>query len=184
MTEQLTKVSTFLEEVEATTTDTATAKKIRKYMDDNKLWASRPAIQENVDPEPLAQIVYNAVTCLACGETIESRYRHDYKTCGCENNATVDGGYDYTRYGAVNMAKIIKTTLSMDDDFEKLRKYVSWGTYGKTGKDPLTYKRLKDMSNEHLANVISYHNNQEHWMIKLMHQELEYRQEKNIIIND
>ena len=52
------------------------------------------------------QIVYNAIDCLDCGETIVSYHRHDYKTCGCRNQATVDGGNDYLRYGAVDFNKI------------------------------------------------------------------------------
>lgn len=33
---------------------------------------------------------------------VESRHRHDYKTCGCPNDVMVDGGHAYLRGGAVN----------------------------------------------------------------------------------
>lgn len=43
------------------------------------------------------------VKCTLCGEVIESKHRHDYKTCGC-GKTFVDGGNDYIRttiYGEV-----------------------------------------------------------------------------------
>jgi len=53
----------------------------------------------------MRQIVYNAIDCLDCGSTIVSYNRHDYKTCGCRNQATVDGGDDYLRYGLLILIK-------------------------------------------------------------------------------
>lgn len=47
-----------------------------------------------------------AILCLSCGIVLSSYFRHDYKTCDCPNAAMVDGGYDYIRYGAVDMDKI------------------------------------------------------------------------------
>lgn len=51
-------------------------------------------------------IVRNAIKCLACNKTIESKDRHDYRTCGCPNQAMVDGGHDYLRRGAVDLKLI------------------------------------------------------------------------------
>lgn len=48
------------------------------------------------------RIIRNAAKCLACGVTVESKYRHDYKTCGCPNDVMVDGGHAYLRGSAVN----------------------------------------------------------------------------------
>ena len=42
------------------------------------------------------------VECPECGARLFSWYRHDYKTCGCDNQAMVDGGDDYTRTGWIN----------------------------------------------------------------------------------
>lgn len=44
-----------------------------------------------------------AVLCLTCGWIRASWHRHDYRTCPCPNNAMIDGGFDYIRYGAMNM---------------------------------------------------------------------------------
>jgi len=37
---------------------------------------------------------------------LESRYRHDFKSCGCENGTFVDGGSDYLRVGGKDLDKI------------------------------------------------------------------------------
>ena len=43
-----------------------------------------------------SKIIHNRIKCLKCGDTIESEYRHDYKTCSC-GACAVDGGRDYLR---------------------------------------------------------------------------------------
>lgn len=47
-----------------------------------------------------------AILCLDCGWIRASWNRHDYRTCPCPNQAMVDGGFDYTRYGAMKMDRI------------------------------------------------------------------------------
>lgn len=54
----------------------------------------------------MGRIIRNAAKCLACGVTIESKHRHDYVTCGCPNDAMVDGGKDYLRRGAVDWGQV------------------------------------------------------------------------------
>lgn len=46
------------------------------------------------------------VRCLNCGKILESKYRHDFQSCDCENRTFVDGGNDYCRYGGVDMRKV------------------------------------------------------------------------------
>lgn len=46
----------------------------------------------------MGRIIRNAIKCLDCGGVIESRHRHDFKTCPC-GAAFVDGGKDYLRWG-------------------------------------------------------------------------------------
>lgn len=41
----------------------------------------------------------NAVRCLSCNTELESKYRHDFQCCGCENQTFVDGGKEYSRVG-------------------------------------------------------------------------------------
>ena len=41
-------------------------------------------------------IIQNAATCLACGDFIVSKHRHDFVTCTC-GAISVDGGQEYLR---------------------------------------------------------------------------------------
>lgn len=41
-------------------------------------------------------IIQNAVSCLACGDFIVSKHRHDFVTCTC-GAISVDGGQEYLR---------------------------------------------------------------------------------------
>jgi hypothetical protein len=46
-------------------------------------------------------IVRNSAKCLACGDEIESKHRHDYVTCSC-GAISVDGGTAYLKRGWVD----------------------------------------------------------------------------------
>jgi hypothetical protein len=117
----------------------------------------------------MRQLVYNAVKCRDCDETIVSYYGHDYKTCSC-GNAMVDGGTDYARYGGKNIEKI---DIYADDDFEVVRKYATRGTSGPNGDQPFTWIALCDMTDEHLEAVLDYGGAD--WHIELIRKEIEYR---------
>lgn len=41
----------------------------------------------------------NAVRCRKCGTYLESKHRHDYRTCECPAQVMVDGGKAYLRRG-------------------------------------------------------------------------------------
>lgn len=124
----------------------------------------------------MRQLVYNAVECLECGETIVSRTRHDYKTCGCPNNATVDGGLDYMRYGAKDMSKIKAIGIYADDDYEIVRKFATRGSRGLDGKHPLLWIAICDMDDDYLQAVVDYGGAD--WHIDLIKKEIEYRKNK------
>ena len=49
--------------------------------------------------ETVKVLIRNAVRCLSCNVVLESKHRHDFRCCGCENQTSVDGGYDYSRVG-------------------------------------------------------------------------------------
>src|ERR1035437_3166706 len=51
-------------------------------------------------------IIHNRIQCLDCMKILESHSRHDYRTCGCPNNAMVDGGKDYQRRGGNHLGRI------------------------------------------------------------------------------
>lgn len=50
--------------------------------------------------------------CLSCGKILVSFSVHDYRTCDCENQAMVDGGSEYFRYGAVDFNLIQTIEIS------------------------------------------------------------------------
>lgn len=125
----------------------------------------------------MRQIVYNAVTCKECGETIVSRHVHDYKTCSCDNQAMVDGGYDYVRYGAKDMSKVEPHILYADDDFEVVRKYATRGSRGKDRLQPLSYIAICDMDDDYLQAVVDYGGAD--WHIDLIKKEIQYRKNGN-----
>jgi hypothetical protein len=186
MSENLKKISEFLETIEANTEDKQTADQIREFMAKEDLWIFNKPVEET--PPVLIktiprQIVYNAVTCLACHKTLESRSRHDFKSCGCPNRAMVDGGHAYTRYGAEDMSKLLKHTCYLTDPHEELREAVTWGTYGKEGKDPLRHVKIKDMSDAHVQAVIVYPNVAP-WIVEILQNEQVYRSTHNISITD
>ncbi len=52
------------------------------------------------------------VLCLDCGWLGVSWSLHDYKTCSCQNQAMVDGGFDYTRAGAKSLKRIQYLSIS------------------------------------------------------------------------
>ena len=55
----------------------------------------------------MSKIIKHAkLKCLECGKIIESKHRHDFVKCGCKNEAFVDGGYDYFRYGAMDIERV------------------------------------------------------------------------------
>ena len=49
--------------------------------------------------ETVTVLIRNAVKCLSCNSELESKYRHDFQCCNCENQTFVDGGKDYSRVG-------------------------------------------------------------------------------------
>ena len=126
----------------------------------------------------MKQIVYNSITCDECGETIVSYHRHDYKTCGCPNEAMVDGGTEYLRYGAKNMSKIKQFAVYADDDFDIVRKYATRGSRGKDGTEPLSWIAICDMDDDYLQAVLDYGGAE--WHLELIKKEIEWRQSEQV----
>jgi hypothetical protein len=126
----------------------------------------------------MRQIVYNAIKCLECGETIVSRSLHDYVTCECPNEAMVDGGTDYERYGADDMTMIEPKYIYADDDFEIVRKYATRGSRGLDGRQPLTYIAICDIDDDYLQAILEYGGAD--WHLDLIRKEIKYREDERI----
>ena len=67
------------------------------------------------------KIIKNAARCLKCHMVIESKSRHDFQYCKCQN-IFVDGGLDYLRSGAqdINLFQDLSETVEVDADFSPL----------------------------------------------------------------
>lgn len=55
----------------------------------------------------MQKILVNKIKCKKCGDVIESKSRHDFKSCIC-GAVSVDGGLDYIR------------RCGEEDDYEEL----------------------------------------------------------------
>ena len=128
--------------------------------------------------EPTNFVVQNAL--MTPDSTILiSTHVHDYKEYKDTNGNTyiVDGGtYYIRRAGYLDSTDL---TVMSDDPFEDVRNKLLWGSYGKTGKEPLHWIRLKDMEENHIDNVLKMLENdgseRAKWRRDMMKQELKYR---------
>ena len=48
----------------------------------------------------------NSIKCLECNTVLESKHRHDFVRCSCDNEAHVDGGLVYQKLGARDLSKV------------------------------------------------------------------------------
>ena len=110
------------------------------------------------------------------GTVIESRSRHDYVTHQDANGKEymVDGGLSYVRRSA--NGDEISMCLYDDESHEVQRQIIKWGSYGKDGKQPLSFKSVANMDTDHIVAVLE--NCSPHKVIEnCMRKELENRDE-------
>lgn len=96
-------------------------------------------------------ILKNSAMCGDCWQEIVSRHKHDYITCHC-GQVSIDGGSSYLKR---NSNHYVDTSLSSNDDFDKIRNEFEWGTRGVDGKQPLQYIKLKDMEATHIESILA-----------------------------
>lgn len=90
------------------------------------------------------------------GTKLYSRHRHDYVTYIDKNDKEymVDGGLDYLRRNIHDDAPFTELSLYEDDAFDILRNEFAWGTRGKNGRQPLTYKVLSSLEDDHIQAIL------------------------------
>tara|TARA_R110000868_G_C10545196_1_gene735355 strand:- start:238 stop:627 length:390 start_codon:yes stop_codon:yes gene_type:complete len=90
------------------------------------------------------------------GTKLYSRHRHDYVTYIDKNDKEymVDGGLDYLRRNIHDDAPFTELSLYEDDAFDILRNEFAWGTRGKDGRQPLTYKVLSSLEDDHIQAIL------------------------------
>lgn len=59
------------------------------------------------DEDEIKVLTKNAVKCLVCNTVLESKYRHNFVTCGCSNETFTDGGLVYQRLGSKDLDKVL-----------------------------------------------------------------------------
>ena len=126
------------------------------------------------------QFAYNAIKT-PDGTLLHSKHGYDY-VCHRDDNGelyVLDGGNGYRRC-SVNKEPWVDMSVSMCEDIENIREYFTWGTYGKQGDQPRRDLLLKDMSNEHIENIVS----DGHIMTPIMESELQFRKSRGILVED
>jgi hypothetical protein len=129
-----------------------------------------------MNTEKIPQLVANMIRT-PDGTILQSFHRHDYKEYTDNNGKTymVDGGLSYLRRNVHMDAPYTELSLSVDDDFAKIRQNFCWGTYGIDGKSPLTWVSLEKMSSDHILNILKEIKLPE-WSANLFKTELKTRQ--------
>ena len=120
------------------------------------------------------------------GTILESYHRHDFKThldSVTGETYMLDGGLSYIR-GSVNKIPATSLVLTEDDPLTKTRENFSWGCRGINGDQPLKRVLLKDLSNEHITNIVNTQVHLPDYMVDLFVEELLYRADNGIEILD
>ena len=122
----------------------------------------------------MSDVIYSAMRT-PDGTVIESRHRHDYVTHLDANGKEymLDGGLDYVRASMNGDEEFISVTL--EDGHDKVREYLTWGTRGVNGDQPLRYVKLKDMDTDHIQACLETQFQMRKAYRTAMENELEYR---------
>lgn len=124
------------------------------------------------------QIVANKIRT-PDGTILQSFHRHDYKTHLDKNGFEymVDGGLEYLRRN-VAPEPYEDLSVTLRDDFEKIREAFHWGTRGRGGREELKWKALKDLDTDHIEAILETQTHISEWLRHLFNKELELREGK------
>lgn len=130
--------------------------------------------------------IYNSIIT-PDGTYLTCEHNHDFKVHldKVSGETYMNDGLGYCIRRSVNKAPYIDFAVNSEHDHELQRKYFKWGTYGKDGKQEKKYVLLKDMSNLHIENIlITQHPFKGTYVEELLMNELAYRKDNNILIED
>ena len=101
----------------------------------------------------MQDLIYNAIRT-PDGTILESRSVHDFVGYTDANGKfyAADGGLEYLKRCGDNDYE--ELSLTLEDDFNKIRECVRWGTYGPKGNRPMRFVKIKDMSTDHIQNIL------------------------------
>ena len=111
------------------------------------------------------------------GTILQSFHRHDYVTHHDKNGKVymVDGGLEYLRRAVHEDAPYIELSSYVNDPFDIVRRVFHWGTRGRDGKQPLTWKVLADLDTDHIEAILETQTHIKQWLRDLFEQELQQR---------
>lgn len=125
---------------------------------------------ENEQPQMVASIMITPD-----GTKIQSFHRHDYKTHTDENGKEymIDGGLSYIRSSMNGDEKYV--TVTVDDPFDLIREHFHWGTRGKDGTAPLTWKALMSLDTDHIEAILETQQHIPTYLRNIFQRELDFR---------
>jgi len=114
---------------------------------------------------------------LVYGRVLVSRSVHDCKMYTDDNGKQymIDGGREYVHCSANGDEEFL--CLYTDDPHEKIREVFTWGSFGVNGDQPVQYKTLKDLSDNHITAILETQSHMPQYMRELFKNEQEYRNE-------
>jgi len=100
----------------------------------------------------------NAVKCLVCNTVLESKYRHHFSGCNCDNQAFCDRGLSYIRVGGKDLDLIenLCEYVEMTDD--------EYATYQEGLKIKAELALQKRIDSGEMMNIGN--DNSPHWVSK------------------
>ena len=122
-------------------------------------------------------LIYNAIRT-PDGTILESRSVHDFVGYTDANGKfyAADGGLEYLKRCGDNDYE--ELSLTLDDDFSKIRRVISWGTRGKYGDQPLKKTKIKNLDTDHILSILDLHYLGNKFKI-ILEKELEFREGAN-----
>jgi len=117
------------------------------------------------------------------GTVLQSNHVHDYVEHTDANGKLymVDGGVQYIRRTWHDEDNGEDLSVYTDDPHAKIRDWFRWGTYGKEGKGPLVWSKLKHLSTNHIERILD-EGHARHHLVKVFKGELEFRKSKPLAI--
>lgn len=117
------------------------------------------------------------------GTVLQSCHVHDYVEHTDANGKLymVDGGVQYIRRTWHDEDNGEDLSVYDDDPHAKIRDWFRWGTYGKEGKGPLVWSKLKHLSTNHIEKILDEGYARQH-LVKVFRDELEFRKGKPLAI--
>lgn len=112
------------------------------------------------------------------GTILCSSHRHDFVShtdSVTGKSYALDGGTDYTRIVG-NIEDLTDCSVYFSNDFETVRQFFTWTTYGKDGKQQAKKILLKYMETDHISAILkTQHQIKFTYVEFLMQEELNYR---------